>query len=68
MKVKDTLYFHSDKSEMRYQFSTLCEKYGVEPTEKALENSVYAGYEVGVDVEWDLETGDCKVLGTAKET
>jgi hypothetical protein len=66
MKVKHTLYFHSDKSDVEYQFKELCEENGVIPSIDASENSRYAGYEVGVDVEWDLETGDCKILGNAK--
>jgi hypothetical protein len=67
MKVNYTLYFHSDESDMEYQFTELCKKYGVEPTEEVVRNATYAGYEVGIDVEWDLDTGDCKLLGLSNE-
>jgi hypothetical protein len=66
MKVKYTLYFNSEKSDMEYQFLELCEHHGFTPSDEAIKNSAYVGYEIGVDVEWDLETGNCKILGISK--
>jgi len=66
MKVKSKMYFNKSKESSLDDFLTICEKNDFIPTEDAKYNACYAGYEISVDVEWDLETGDCKILGNAK--
>ena len=62
MKVKTKMYFHNSKEQSLDQFINLCEENGIKPTNEAEENACFAGYEIGVNVEWDLETGDCNFL------
>jgi hypothetical protein len=42
-------------------------KYVIEPIDDAIEIASYAGYEVCLDVEWDLDTGDCNIVGVYNE-
>lgn len=66
MKVRTTMYFHNSKEDSNYDFCELCKENGIKPTEEAESESCYAGYEVGVEVEWDLLTGKCEFIGLAK--
>ena len=66
MKIKDKIYLNSSKEDNSIAFDELCEKYNIEPTEKALQNAMYACYEVCVNVEWDTDTGNCVVLGASE--
>lgn len=63
MKVQGKVYLTSSKEDMVLRFDEMCEDNGVVPTEDARDNSSYACYEVEIDVIWDTETGDCKVIG-----
>lgn len=67
MKVKSKMYFHASKESSLDDFLTLCEEHGIDPSLEAQDNAMYAGYEVGVDVEWDLETGNCELVGLSKQ-
>lgn len=62
MKVKTVMYFNSSKEDSVYNFKELCEENDFNPSEDAVNNSCYAGYEVGINVEWDLETGNCEFI------
>ena len=51
--IQYKLYMHSDKSDMLYEGTEL----GL--NEKALENFIYCGYEVGIAILVDKDTGKC---------
>ncbi len=67
MKIKDTIYLHAYKQEMRDQFVDICRRHHVTPDKNAIYNSSGACYEVAVEVEWDTIDGQCKIL-SAKES
>jgi len=62
MKVKDVIFFSNSKETSIDDFLEICEEKGFEPTDEAIKNAAYAGYEIGINVEWDLETGDCTFI------
>ena len=66
MKVKRKMYFNNTKETSLDYFLEVCEEQFFEPSKEAQETAMFAGYEICVDVEWDLETGNCKILGNAK--
>jgi hypothetical protein len=68
VKVKSKMYLHSSRESSVDDFFELCDKYGIEPTDDAIEIASYAGYEVCLDVEWDLDTGDCEIIGVCNGT
>ena len=66
MKVKTKMYFHNSKEDCVYDFNELCDENDIKPTDEAEQEAAYAGYEVGVEVEWDLITGKCEILKLEK--
>lgn len=63
MKIKTTMYVHGCKEDSLHHFLDLCEKNDIEPTREAEDMAMYALYEVGLEVEFDTDTGESKILG-----
>ena len=63
MKVNSVLYFHGSKEEAIEVFERECENNNFSPPESAFSNAAYGMYEIAIEVEWDLKTGDCRYLG-----
>lgn len=66
MKLKDTIYLTSQKELMMDKFNNICKENGIDITESSKILAGYACYEVGINVEWDTNTGKCKILGIEK--
>jgi hypothetical protein len=63
MKVEGLMYFHNSKETSVDNFLEMCKNCNFKPSEKAIENAAYAGYEIGIKVQWDLKTGNCEFIG-----
>jgi len=66
MTKKVIIYLHADKSDMRAAFEALCKKHCVEPSEDVCRYASYGCCEVALDVEFDLTTGECRIVEILK--
>lgn len=63
MKIKTVMYAHGCKEDSCYHFEKICKENGIEPSEEAVDASMYALYEIALDMEFDTDTGESKILG-----
>jgi len=63
MKLTTTMYIHGTKEGSIEVFEQLCEENNIEPSEEACTNAMYALYEIALEVEFDTDTGNSKVIG-----
>ena len=61
------MYLHQDKENNWCFIEDLEEELGVKMTDEAKSNFSYCLYELAVEVEIDLETGNWKILGIKED-
>lgn len=63
--MKFTIYVHQGKEESYANFKEACEEQGIDfesLPEKIQNDAMYIGYEIKLEIDFDLETGESKIL------
>lgn len=64
MKIKTVIYLHGNKDMVTEAYVDACMEHNIPAEQIAIgvAEAAYACYEVGIEVEFDTDTGDSKLL------
>lgn len=63
MKISFTGYAHVSKEDAEYKIKSICDNRNIKMSDNAREFAMYWGYDIPLQCELDIETGNVDIIG-----